>query len=119
MAPPTLVHTREDALRRYGHPRECTLKSLTQHECTFKVSETAPPEIICLPFKRLFERCRQEVVVKDAHGHKQVAAKWINFEVTTPETNRDLVTSDAYADDVRDFHRADAGLKALMEGMER
>lgn len=64
MAPPVPVYSAEEIRLQYKDQLEnlakykCHLKSLTQHECTFKAGTDATlPRIICLPFKRLFQRC--------------------------------------------------------------
>ncbi|CAN3475206.1 protein Som1p, mitochondrial [Diutina catenulata] len=93
MSPPVEVLQRSQVPSRYT---ECTLKSITQHECTFRAQE-----IICLPFKRIFERCL-------------VNGKYKNIEVTTRDTNHDIVTEAKYEADVRDFMDADKEFRAMM-----
>lgn len=122
MAPPTPVYTKFDTLARYGDQLEnpekyqCHLKSITQHECTFKVSpdRSHPPEIICLPFKRIFQRCLSDVIVKE-NGKKKKVQTWTNIEITNENSNRDLMDFPKYSKDVRDFLNADKELKKLME----
>lgn len=122
MAPPTLVHNRKEVFRQYDkilqnpNLHDCELRSISQHECTFKVSEDSPPEIICLPFKRIFQRCIETAIEKDKiTGKKTKVDKWVNIEVTSAETNQDLLTEERYRDDVRDFVNAEKELKKLME----
>lgn len=122
MAPPTPVYTRSDILSRYADQLEnpakyeCLLKSVTQHECTFKVSpdRKQPPEIICLPFKRLFQRCLYPVII-NKDGRKIKYNKWVNIEITDSNTNRDLFEVPKYGKDVDDFLNAEKELKRLME----
>lgn len=121
MAPPTPVYTRAEIESQYSHifnnlaRYECHLKSITQHECTFKLSEdnSYPSEIICLPFKRLFQRCLEKTIVKE-NGKKKPIDKWINIEVTDPDTNRDMLEDPKYAKDVRDFRKAEHELHEWM-----
>lgn len=122
MAPPTLVHTRNEVFRQYDETlrnpnlHDCQLKSISQHECTFKVSENSPPEIICLPFKRIFQRCIETAIEKDKITGKKVKVdKWVNIEVTSAETNQDLLTEARFREDVQDFCMAEKELKKLME----
>lgn len=122
MAPPTPVYTRSDIFSVYNDQLEnpekyqCHLKSITQHECTFKVSHdrSNPPEIICLPFKRIFQRCLYPTITKE-NGRKKRIEKWINIEITDPDSNRDLLEFPKYTKDVKDFLNADKELKRLME----
>lgn len=121
MAPPTLVFTRQEIFKANKDKLlttnpDCQLKSITQHECTFKISENAPPEIICLPFKRIFQRCLENVIIKDkSTGDKRVIPKWTNYEVTSLDTNQDLFSEAKYKEDVSDFFNAEKELKKLME----
>ncbi|CAK7900515.1 hypothetical protein CAAN1_23S01684 [[Candida] anglica] len=122
MAPPTLVHSRAEIWNRYreqfSDPEkyQCHLKSITQHECTFQVSKNKPPEIICLPFKRIFQRCLENTITKDKSGNKIKSQKWVNFEVTDESTNQDLMSEEKYGKDVNDFLSAEKELRKLMEG---
>ncbi|CAM9010473.1 unnamed protein product [Wickerhamomyces anomalus] len=75
MAPPTPVLVKEDLSRVYELDKrlgdaQCTLKSLTQFECTFNGGL-----VNCYPFKRLFKDCLL------ANGKRQ------RVEVTEPSTN--------------------------------
>lgn len=71
MAPPTPVLVKDDLNRVYDIEKKlkdatCTLKSLTQYECTFNGGL-----INCYPFKRVFQDCvlkngqRQRVEITD------------------------------------------------------
>lgn len=121
MAPPTPVYTKEEVQSQYNgilnnlSKYNCHLKSITQHECTFKLSEDKkyPSEFICLPFKRLFQRCLIKAEVKE-NGKKQAMERWINIEVTDLETNRDLLQDPKYAKDVGDFRKAEHDLRDWM-----
>lgn len=126
MAPPTPVYNRSQIRNKYHDQLtnpdkyQCQLKSLTQHECTFKVSFDGrrPQEIICLPFKRIFQRC----LVPETNlvnGKKVHLERWINIEVTDLSTNADLVLdSSKYGKDVQDFLSAEKEFKKLMESYE-
>lgn len=115
MAPPIPVHSREDIQHRYrlqlADPDRhlCSLKSLTQHECTFKSNSSGRPETICLPFKRLFWRC---LVVDNP---KKKTSKWIHIEVTDKTTNSDLLSEEKYHDVVQDFLLAEEEMKHWIE----
>lgn len=122
MAPPTLVYSKSDIFSSYNdvlaNPEkyQCHLKSITQHECTFKVSHDRlhPPEIICLPFKRIFQRCLYPTIIKE-NGKKKRVEKWTNIEITDQNSNRDLMIVPKYGKDVKDFLNADKELKRLVE----
>lgn len=124
MAPPTPVYSRVEIRSMYkkylDDPKkyQCKLKLITQHECTFKINtvdRSQPPEIICLPFKRIFQHCLIQKMVKENNKKKSVD-KWVNFEVTDLETNSDMTEdSPKYGDDVREFLNADKSLRKLME----
>lgn len=94
---------------------QCELRSLTQHECTFKVKENETPEIICLPFKRVFQRCLETAWVTDRTGKKRHHQLWINIEVTDERTNGDLATEPKYGRDVADFLNAEKELQEIMK----
>lgn len=72
MAPPTPILTPEQVSREEERARilekknKCELKSLTQHLCHAE----APGEYVCVPFKRIFQRCYEH-----------------NLEVTNSDTN--------------------------------
>ena len=115
MAPAIPVLTRAQMELKYGeqlaNPEKfnCQLKSLTQHECTFKtlpledtLNDEVVPEIICLPFKRVFQRCLIKEMAK-VDGKKQVVEKWVNIEITDADTNKDLLQETKYSDVVHDF----------------
>lgn len=112
MAPPVPVLTQADVHRRFkaqlANPQKylCHLTSITQHECTFKGIGTGNPRILCLPFKRLFQRCLTKPRSKSG-----LDEKWINIEVTDATTNQDLMEDARYADDVQDFLAAEKDLK--------
>lgn len=121
MAPPAPVYNRSEIRGRYAdqlnNPEKyrCQLKELTQHECTFRVApdRKLAPEIICLPFKRVFQRCLFPYVAND-NGKKVKGEKWVNIEVTSSDTNSDLLTRPRYGKDVQDFLGAEKELKRLM-----
>lgn len=123
MAPPVPVYTSTDIKRQYApqltqpDKYQCQLKSITQHECTFRPHPQGihPPEIICLPFKRLFQRCLIDHISQE-NGKKVKLKRWINIEVTDAETNRDLfVPGSKYSEAVRDFKNAEVEFRKLME----
>ncbi|KAI5949744.1 hypothetical protein KGF57_004567 [Candida theae] len=122
MAPPVPVYSAEETRLQYKDQLEnpqkyqCHLKSLTQHECTFKAgTDTTSPQFICLPFKRLFQRCLIPTL-EQKNGKKIRAEKWINIEVTQESTNQDLLDEDSkYAKYVQDFLSAEKDLRDLME----
>ncbi|KAI5970864.1 hypothetical protein CANMA_000024 [Candida margitis] len=122
MAPPVPVYTSEDIQLQYKDQFQnltkykCHLKSLTQHECTFKAGTTATsPQIICLPFKRLFQRCLIPTV-EQKNGKKIRTQKWINIEVTKESTNQDLLDKGSkYYDFVQEFLAAEKEFRELME----
>ena len=122
MAPPTPVYSKTEIAKRYGKQLEnleehkCTLMLLTQYECTFKIDSERrqAPEILCMPFKRLFQRC-QITVMEKIDGHKTQTSKWINIEVTDEDTNAELFKNDKYRDQVGEFRSAEQDLKRIME----
>ncbi|KAL6015666.1 hypothetical protein ACI3LY_004894 [Candidozyma auris] len=91
MAPPTVVLSRTEVQQRYKEQLQnpekyqCHLKSLTQNECTFKMSD-AGMEYICVPFKRMFQRCLIPET-KTVGGKKQRGERWVNIEITNATTN--------------------------------
>ncbi|RCK63120.1 hypothetical protein Cantr_09741 [Candida viswanathii] len=128
MAPPVPVYSVGEIQSQYkaqlANPEkyQCQLKSITQHECTFRPSTirandpSTPPEIICLPFKRIFQRCLIPVTTKDEAGRKTRSEKWINIEITNEKTNHDLVEPESkYSKDVMDFLDAEREFKKFME----
>lgn len=118
MAPPIRVSSRADIERRYRAIKtpenyQCLLYLITQHECTFSSGEANTPEIICLPFKRLFQRCLVPHVIHN-DGVVRKEKRWINIEITDVETNRDIVTDPKYARDVDDFRNAERDFRRKM-----
>lgn len=121
MAPPTPVYTAREIRQQYAEilaapvEHECLLRSITQHECTFRVSPDSftPHKIICLPFKRLFQRCLVPTVAT-IDGKKVRFDNWTNIEVTDEHTNRDLFDQSRYGDDVKEFMAADRELQRYM-----
>lgn len=115
MAPPVPVFSAAEIRSRYkdqiNNPDkyQCTLRELTQHQCTFKTHEDAPPDIICLPFKRIFQRCLMAEKVKN-----QVKERWINIEVTDAETNADLFREKKYEDVVNEFMSTEKEFQQMM-----
>lgn len=115
MAPPIPVLSREEIQHRYrlvlADPKKylCKLKSLTQHECTFKSNGQGKPETICLPFKRVFQRC----LVAD--NPKKKTSKWIDIEITDETTNSDLMREERYSDVVTEFLNAEKDMKQWIE----
>lgn len=88
--------------------------SITQHECTFKIKYPSHvPQVICLPFKREFQRCLipQTRITK---GEKVTQDKWVNIEVTDEMTNDELWT-DKYDSVVSEFLKADKELKGMFD----
>lgn len=122
MAPPVPVYSAEEIRLQYKDQLEnlakykCHLKSLTQHECTFKAGTDATlPRIICLPFKRLFQRCLIPTI-EQKNGKKIRCEKWVNIEVTKESTNQDLLNEGSkYYDYVQDFLAAEKEFRDLME----
>ncbi|RLV94716.1 hypothetical protein JA1_001537 [Spathaspora sp. JA1] len=124
MAPPIPVFSASEIKNQYSeqlnNPEkyECHLKSLTQHECTFRPASldgSRPLEIICLPFKRIFQRCAIPTTTKK-NGEKIITKTWINIEVTNSETNQDLFDPNSkYAADVKDFMNTEHELKKFLE----
>lgn len=128
MAPPVPVYSFTEIQNQYkeqlNNPTKykCQLKSITQHECTFRPSTIRnnninnPPEIICLPFKRIFQRCLIPISTKNEQGKKIKSEKWINIEITNDKTNHDLVEPESkYSKDVMDFLDAEREFKKFME----
>lgn len=119
MSPPTPVLTRGDIRRLYvgqlSNPQEyeCSLKSLSQHECTFVVSadSSVVQKTICIPFKRVFQRCLVPYV-KTIEGKKHSGKRWINIEVTDVETNDPKAV---YGSEVEEFLKAEQELTKWME----
>lgn len=122
MAPPTPVYRRSDIFRKYGEqlndPQkyDCELKSLVQHECTFKLSQelNKSPGIICLPFKRLFQKCLKEPK-KALQGKENQENDWITIEVTDLNTNRNFLKNTQNSTIINEFLNADKELQRFME----
>lgn len=120
MSPPTPVLTRAQAHQLYAKQLDnpvkynCTLKSLTQNECTFRVSPDSAvvQETICLPFKRIFQRCLVPYV-KTVRGKKERGERWVNIEITDSSTNENI--REKYGDEVKRFLRAEQDLVKWME----
>ncbi|EMG49441.1 SOM1 Protein SOM1 [Candida maltosa Xu316] len=127
MAPPVPVYNASEIQNQYKEQLnnlekyKCQLRSITQHECTFKPSTirnngNSPPEIICLPFKRIFQRCLVPAIIKNDYGVKVKTEKWINIEITNEKTNHDLVEPDSkYSKVVQEFLSAEQEFKKFME----
>ncbi|KAK6465182.1 mitochondrial export protein Som1-domain-containing protein [Scheffersomyces coipomensis] len=125
MAPPVPVYNRQEVRSKYkeqlNDPEkyQCELKSLIQNECTFKTfpdDRSKPPEIICLPFKRLFQRCLIPTLIKE-NGKKVTVQRWLNIEITDNATNKLKVDSQTskYTNDVQNFLSAEKDFRKLME----
>lgn len=120
MAPPVPVYSLNDIKSKYKQQLtepekyQCHLKSITQHECTFKPDPNRinQPEIICLPFKRIFQRCLIDTKQK-IDGKKVILKKWINIEITNNQTNKDLLIT--HGNIVKEFMNAEQEFKKLME----
>lgn len=119
MAPPTLVHSRADIQKQYekqfADPKkyQCSLRSLTQQECTFIVSDNRVQETLCIPFKRVFQRCLIPYTRK-IEGKKQTVERWVNIEVTDTDTNESL-RKQRYGFEVKRFLTAEQELHRWME----
>lgn len=118
MSPPTPVLSRAEMRQIYSdqlnNPEkyECSLKSLSQNECTFLVSPDSSviQQTICIPFKRIFQRCLVPYG-RTVDGNKQ-SEKWINIEIT------DLTTNDQrakYGAEVEKFLNAEQELTKWMQ----
>ncbi|CCE73274.1 Piso0_000305 [Millerozyma farinosa CBS 7064] len=122
MAPPTPVYRRSDIFRKYGEqlndPQkyDCELKSIVQHECTFKLSQESDksPDIICLPFKRVFQKCLKEPK-KALQGKETQDNDWITIEVTDSNTNRNFFKNTQNSTIINEFLNTDKELQRFME----
>lgn len=91
MSPPVPVFTRADVQHQFAeqlsNPEkyQCHLKLLTQNECTYKILNEGL-EYICVPFKRVFQRCLIPEV-RTVNGKKQHLERWVNIEITDAKTN--------------------------------
>ncbi|OBA18944.1 hypothetical protein METBIDRAFT_47459 [Metschnikowia bicuspidata var. bicuspidata NRRL YB-4993] len=119
MSPPTPVRTRAEMHSIYKEQLtnpgkyQCTLKSLSQLECTFKISPTnSVLETICIPFKRVFQRCLQPYT-RVVDGKKQRGERWINIEVTDLETNDGIRSK--HTDEIQRFLKAEVDLAKWLE----
>lgn len=119
MAPPTLVRSRQDVQRLYKEQLDdpdkyhCSIRSIIQLECTFKISEAnRVQETICIPFKRIFQRCLDSYVTK-RNGDKRKTQRWVNIEVTDPASN-DLVRA-THSSEIQRFLQAEVDLAKWME----
>lgn len=122
MSPPTPVISRKEVESKYSaqlkdpSKHQCSLWSLSQLECTFKISpETLHVvETICIPFKRVFQRCLlpQTRIVNNC---KVTGKRWVNIEITLPDTSDEIKTS--YNGELLEFLRADGELKKYIESM--
>lgn len=117
MSPLTPVHSANYIRSKYSdqlsNPEKysCQLKSLTQFECTSKVSN----EILCLPFRRIFQRCLIPTLEKQ-DGKNVTRDKWINIEITDAKSNHDLIKdNEHYGDAVREFLTAEYDLKNSLD----
>lgn len=119
MAPPTLVHSRAEIQRQYHdqltNPEkyQCSLKSLIQNECTFRVLENRVQETICIPFKRIFQRCLLPYT-ETVEGKKKSGLRWINIETTDWDTNETL-RRESYGAEVQKFLAAETDLRKWLE----
>lgn len=120
MSPPTAVFTRQEIQDKYKkqlkNPAKynCSLKSLTQLECTFKISpeDSTVQETICIPFKRVFQRCLvSHTMMKN--NKKVTGKRWINIEITLTSTNDEVKA--IYSNELLQFMRAEVDLKAWIE----
>lgn len=124
MSPPTPVLSRAEVLRRYekqlSDPAKynCSLKSISQNECTFRVSpdSSTVQETICIPFKRLFQRCLVPYA-KKVNGKKETALRWVNIEITDAETNEPVRAK--YGEEVKRFLEAEQDLVRWMDATMR
>ncbi|GEQ69947.1 hypothetical protein JCM33374_g3623 [Metschnikowia sp. JCM 33374] len=114
MSPPTPVRTWSEIQSIYkeqlNNPQkyQCTLKSLSQSECTFKISpNNSVSETICIPFKRIFQRCLQPYI-RVVDGKKIKGERWINIEVTNSQTNDPVKTK--YTDEIQRFLQTEKDL---------
>lgn len=119
MSPPTPVRTWSEVQSIYkeqlNNPEkyQCTLKSLSQLECTFRISPTnSVLETICIPFKRIFQRCLQPYV-KVLDGKKVKGERWINIEVTNVQTNDPIKVK--HGDEIQRFLQAEVDLAKWLE----
>lgn len=105
MAPPVVVHSRAEVQHQFAeqlnNPQkyQCHLKLLVQNECTYKILEEGY-EFVCLPFKRVFQRCLVPEV-KTINGKKERSERWINIEVTDAQTNKSRRSK--YGSDIEKF----------------
>lgn len=119
MSPPTPVLNGSEIRKLYAeqlnNPRKynCSLKQLAQNECTFVVSADSSviQETICIPFKRVFQRCLVPHV-KTVNGRKQTGERWINIETTTADTNDQ---KSKYGAEVERFLQAEQELANWMQ----
>lgn len=121
MAPPTPVYDKFDISSKYRKQLsdpdkyQCTKKTITQHECTFKIQyPNHVPEVICLPFNREFQRCLFPTTVL-RNGRKTTIEKWVNIEITDENTNQNIFTNPKYEVTVKEFLQADKDLKKMLE----
>lgn len=122
MSPPTPVFSRSEIQSRYKqqlkNPKDfnCSIKSLVQSECTFKLSQenSRVQETICVPFKRVFQRCLIPQIQRK-NGQKVIVKRWINIEITLENTNNEL--KGKYSEELLQFMKADVELKKWMETM--
>ena len=124
MAPPTPVYDKFEISSKYqkqlSEPDkyQCQKKSITQHECTFKiVYPNHVPQVICLPFKRQFQRCLFPLVVYK-NGKKTTIDKWVNIDITDENTNAELFTNPQYETTIKEFLQADKDLRKMLEEAE-
>ncbi|CDK28805.1 unnamed protein product [Kuraishia capsulata CBS 1993] len=134
MAPPVPVYSKEEVETMFSgvlvdspaKPRkDCDLYSITQNQCTFNGTE-----VICLPFKRLFQRCligaisekskstRDRKVEIESWPTDKADGRYINIEVTTAKDN-DYLSSQGQAavkgDILKRFMAADEVLRLKFE----
>lgn len=100
MAPPTPVLEKEDLNRVYELEKKlrdakCSLKSLTQFECTFNGGL-----VNCYPFKRVFEDCLLK------NGKRQ------RVEITTYSTN---AAEKQRANEAKRFFKAESKIRQIYE----
>ncbi|AOA62556.1 Mitochondrial inner membrane peptidase [Komagataella phaffii CBS 7435] len=100
MAPPVPVYTRDEVKMQFPQymmkflPSNCELYSIIQNQCTFSADE-----IICVPFKRVFAKCRRgnqeakrNIIPENGGlnltGKKLIPREYTVIEVTDSLTNK-------------------------------
>ncbi|KAF5210038.1 hypothetical protein E0198_002897 [Clavispora lusitaniae] len=126
MSPPTPVLSRAEVfariLKNSYDPLNTTARSADFPKRAvirfqvFSPDSSTVQETICIPFKRLFQRCLVPYA-KKVNGKKETASRWVNIEITDAETNEPVRAK--YGEEVKRFLEAEQDLVRWMDATMR